>query len=137
MRSPIVIGTTVLMIAASVAACGRRERVTIVNPPPAAVATGPTVVAAPPPAVVATPAPASGTVIIMDAPRFREYVLTQHVPSYTYQGEIIVGATLPMAGVTFYEVPREFGVTQYRYAFVNNRTVLVDPVTHRIVQIIG
>jgi len=34
------------------------------------------------------------------------------------------------------EVPREYGVTRYRYTVVNDRTVLVDPSTHRIVQVI-
>jgi flavorubredoxin len=33
-------------------------------------------------------------------------------------------------------VPREYGVTEYRYTIVNDRTVLVDPKTHRIIQII-
>jgi hypothetical protein len=59
------------------------------------------------------------------------------VPSYTYPGEVIVGALLPPAGVTYYEVPPQFGATQYRYALVNNHMVLVDPATHRIVQIVG
>jgi flavorubredoxin len=34
------------------------------------------------------------------------------------------------------EVPKEYGVTKYRYTVVNDRTVLVDPGTHRIVQVI-
>jgi len=34
------------------------------------------------------------------------------------------------------EVPREYGVTRYRYTVVNDRSVLVDPSTHRIVQVI-
>jgi hypothetical protein len=44
-----------------------------------------------------------------------------------------VGADLPSSGVTYYEVPREYGVTNYRYTIVNDRTVLVDPGSHRIV----
>ena len=47
-----------------------------------------------------------------------------------------VGEDLPSAGVTYYEVPREYGVSRYRYTVVNDRTVLVDPSTHRIVQVI-
>jgi hypothetical protein len=69
-------------------------------------------------------------------PRFHEYVIGRHVPSYTYSGQIVVGATLPET-VTVYDVPMEYGVTTYRYAYVNNTPVLVDPHTHRIVQIIG
>jgi hypothetical protein len=61
---------------------------------------------------------------------------TRHVPSYRYEREVRVGADLPSRGVTYYEVPREYGVTKYRYTVVNDRTVLVDPSTHRIVQVV-
>lgn len=69
-------------------------------------------------------------------PRFRSYVEERHVPSYRYEHEVRVGEDLPSAGVTYYEVPREYGVTRYRYTVVNDRNVLVDPSTHRIVQVI-
>jgi Protein of unknown function (DUF1236)/YMGG-like Gly-zipper len=69
-------------------------------------------------------------------PRFRSYVSERHVPSYRYEREVRVGEDLPSSGVTYYEVPREYGVTNYRYTVVNDRTVLVDPSTHRIVQVI-
>jgi hypothetical protein len=69
-------------------------------------------------------------------PRFRSYVTERHVPSYRYEHEVRVGEDLPSSGVTYYEVPREYGVTNYRYTVVNDRTVLVDPSTHRIVQVI-
>jgi hypothetical protein len=69
-------------------------------------------------------------------PRFHSYVVERRHPSYRYQSEVRVGAELPAAGVTYYEVPREYGTTQYRYTVVNDRTVLVDPGTHRIVQVV-
>jgi hypothetical protein len=69
-------------------------------------------------------------------PRFRSYVSERRVPSYRYEREVRVGEDLPSSGVTYYEVPREYGVTNYRYTVVNDRTVLVDPSTHRIVQVI-
>lgn len=68
--------------------------------------------------------------------RFHTYVVEEHVPSYSYDREVVVGAELPRSGVRYYEVPREYGVSRYRYTVVNNRTVLVDPGTHRIVQVI-
>ena len=68
-------------------------------------------------------------------PRFRSYVTERRVPSYRYEREVAIGAELP-SSVTYYEVPREYGVTKYRYTVVNDRTVLVDPGTHRIVQVI-
>jgi hypothetical protein len=33
-------------------------------------------------------------------------------------------------------VPAEYGTHDYRYTVVNNRTVLVDPRTHRVVEIV-
>ena len=70
-------------------------------------------------------------------PKFREYVVREHHPSYRYSGDVVVGTTLPETGVTYYEVPQEYGVKEYRYTIVNDRTVLVDPRTHRIVEIIS
>lgn len=69
-------------------------------------------------------------------PRFREYVVREGRPSYTYREDLRVGAELPASGVQYYEVPDEYGVRDYRYTVVNNRTVLVDPRTRRVVQII-
>jgi hypothetical protein len=68
-------------------------------------------------------------------PRFREYVVREHRPSHSYDGKVVVGTELP-SSVTYYEVPREYGVEKYRYTVVNDRTVLVDPHTRKVVQII-
>jgi uncharacterized protein YcfJ len=67
---------------------------------------------------------------------FRQYVVTQKVPSYAYREEVRVGATLPETGVVYREVPAEYGVQNYRYTVVNETPVLVDPGTRRIVQVI-
>ncbi|MDB5596515.1 MAG: hypothetical protein JWM36_3476 [Hyphomicrobiales bacterium] len=69
-------------------------------------------------------------------PRFREYVVQEKRPSYAYREDLRVGAELPTSGVEYYDVPAEYGVKNYRYTVVNNRTVLVDPRTHRVVQIV-
>ena len=69
-------------------------------------------------------------------PEFRTYVVQQKTPSYTYAQPVVVGAELPEQGVTYYEVPPQYGAPQYRYTVVNNRTVLVDPRTRRVVQVI-
>jgi hypothetical protein len=69
-------------------------------------------------------------------PRFRTYVVQQKPVSYRYERDVVVGAELPAAGVTYYDVPSEYGVKDYRYTVVNDRTVLVDPRTNRIVQIV-
>jgi hypothetical protein len=69
-------------------------------------------------------------------PRFHEYVVREHRPSYHYSDDVRVGAVLPEEGVSYYDVPEEYGVREYRYTIVNDRTVLVDPRTHRIVQVV-
>jgi hypothetical protein len=71
-----------------------------------------------------------------ERPRFHSYVVERHVPSYEYNEDVRVGAVLPEAGVTYYDVPPEYGVRDYRYTVINNRTVLVDPRTHRIVEVV-
>jgi hypothetical protein len=43
---------------------------------------------------------------------------------------------LPEAGVTYYDVPEEYNAQSYRYTVVNGRTVLVEPRTRRIVEIV-
>ena len=77
-----------------------------------------------------------GILGVEDRPRFHEYVVRERLPSYRYSDEFIVGATLPENGVTYYDVPSDYHVQGYRYAYVNDHAVLVDPRTRRIVQII-
>ncbi|MDB5513167.1 MAG: hypothetical protein JWR08_2650 [Enterovirga sp.] len=87
-------------------------------------------------AVGAATGTVGGILGVETRPRFRAYVETQRRPSYTYRDEVRVGAVLPKTGVTYYEVPSEYGVRNYRYTVVNDRTVLVEPSTGRIVEII-
>jgi hypothetical protein len=45
---------------------------------------------------------------------------------------------LAPGSIVYYRVPPEYGVApDYRYAMVNRHTVLVDPTTRRIVQIVA
>src|SRR5438132_14317727 len=74
----------------------------------------------------------AGVLGVEQRPRFRTYAVEQRHPSYQYRDEVRVGAVLPEEGVTYYEVPPEYGAQQYRYTVVNGRTVLVEPRTHRI-----
>jgi hypothetical protein len=85
-----------------------------------------------------------GTVVIDDnagiaadqRPAFREYIIRERVPNYTIPDRVIVGGVLPEAGVTIYDVPQTYGMTPYRYTVVNGQTVLVEPRSRRIVQVI-
>ncbi|HET7493615.1 MAG TPA: DUF1236 domain-containing protein [Bradyrhizobium sp.] len=67
---------------------------------------------------------------------FREYIVREKVPNYSIPDRIVVGGVLPETGVTYYDVPQTFGATPYRYTVVNGRTVLVEPRSRRIVQVI-
>src|SRR4030081_2892921 len=78
----------------------------------------------------------AGVLGVDQRPRFRTYAVEQRRPSYQYREDVRVGAVLPEEGVTYYEVPPEYGVRDYRYTVVNGRTVLVEPRTHRIVEIV-
>ena len=78
----------------------------------------------------------AGVLGVDERPRFRTYAVEQRHPSYHYRDEVRVGAVLPEEGVTYYEVPPEYGAHEYRYTVVNGRTVLVEPRTHRIVEIV-
>ena len=69
-------------------------------------------------------------------PAFREYIVRERVPNYTIQDRVIVGGVLPEAGITYYDVPQAYGPTPYRYTVVNGQTVLVEPRSRRIVQVV-
>jgi hypothetical protein len=69
-------------------------------------------------------------------PAFRDYVIRERVPTFTIPDRVIVGATLPEAGITYYDVPQTYGSTPYRYTVVNGQTVLVEPRSRRIVQVV-
>jgi hypothetical protein len=69
-------------------------------------------------------------------PAFREYIVRERVPNYAIPDRVIVGGVLPETGVTYYDVPQTYGVMPYRYTVVNGRTVLVEPRSRRIVQVV-
>lgn len=69
-------------------------------------------------------------------PAFREYVVGQRVPTFTVPDRVVVGGVLPDAGVTYYDVPEKFGASLYRYTVVNGQTILVEPRSRRIVQVV-
>jgi hypothetical protein len=75
-------------------------------------------------------------IAVEQRPAFREYVVRERVPTYTIPDRVIVGGVLPEAGITYYDVPQTYGATTYRYTVVNGQTVLVEPRTRRIVQVV-
>jgi Protein of unknown function (DUF1236) len=75
-------------------------------------------------------------IAIEQRPAFREYVIGERVPAYTVPDRVIVGGVLPEAGITTYDVPQTYGATPYRYTVVNGQTVLVEPRSRRVVQMV-
>jgi hypothetical protein len=78
----------------------------------------------------------AGLLGVDQRPRFHEYVVGRHPRSFRYEEPVVVGAVLPPAGVDYYAVPPEYGATEYQYAVVDGHTVLVDPRTRRIVEVV-
>jgi Protein of unknown function (DUF1236) len=74
-------------------------------------------------------------IAVEQRPAFRDYVVEQRVPAFSIPDRVVVGSTLPETGVTYYDVPQRFGATTYRYTVVNGATVLVEPRSRRIVEV--
>jgi hypothetical protein len=71
-----------------------------------------------------------------DRTRVHEYVVREHRPSVRVDRDVVVGSELP-GTVRYYEIPADVGVkTTYRYTVVNDRPVLVDPRTRRVVEVL-
>ena len=87
-------------------------------------------------AVGAATGTVGGILGIDDRPRFREYVVRERRPSYRYNEDLRVGIVLPESGVTYYEMPPEYRAPDYRYTYVNDRAVIVDTRTRRVIDII-
>jgi hypothetical protein len=117
--------TRIFAIAALAAAIGA--------PIAAQAQTSVTVGVAPGPGVAVTE---SEGIALDQRPAFHQYVIRERVPNYTIPDRVVIGGVLPEAGVTYYDVPQTFGATPYRYTVVNGTTVLVEPRTRRIVQVI-
>jgi hypothetical protein len=133
MSNKIVAGAVLISVAVAMAACQTRTGTGAA----AGAATGALVGGPVGAAVGAVAGGAVGALSEANEPRFREFVVREMRPSYTYQGDIVVGTVLPSTGVVFYEIPAEYGIQRYRYTIINGRTVLVDPTTRTVVQIIG
>jgi uncharacterized protein DUF1236 len=75
-------------------------------------------------------------ITVEQRPAFRDYVVEQRVPAFSVPDRVVVGTVLPETGITYYDVPQRFGTTTYRYTVVNGETVLVEPRSRRIVEVL-
>lgn len=67
--------------------------------------------------------------------KVRAYVVKEKPASVKVTETVAVGSALP-SSVTLRTLPADVGVTQYRYAVVNDKTVLVEPSSRKIIQVI-
>ncbi len=69
--------------------------------------------------------------------KIKSYVTTQKITPVTIKERVVVGATLP-ADVTLVTVPADWGpeMTKYRYVYADNRVVLVEPSSRKVISII-
>ncbi|HSI40424.1 MAG TPA: DUF1236 domain-containing protein [Xanthobacteraceae bacterium] len=65
-------------------------------------------------------------------PEVRTYVMQEQVPSVRVEREVIVGYELP-GTVVLHPVPQ---YDAYSYAVVNDRRVIVEPRTRKVIQIV-
>ncbi|MET3854259.1 MULTISPECIES: DUF1236 domain-containing protein [unclassified Rhizobium] len=79
--------------------------------------------------IVTDPAPTGAIVLPGEV---RTYVMEQQTPSVVYDGDVVVGTTLPDT-VEVHTVPNMDG---YAYTVVNDRRVIVEPQTHRVIQVL-
>jgi len=81
------------------------------------------------------------TAIVEIAPeqrmKIKQYVTTQKVAPVTVKERVTVGATLP-ADVRLQPVPADWGpsVTKYHYIYSDDRVVLVEPSTRKVITVI-
>lgn len=67
--------------------------------------------------------------------KVRAYVVKEKPASVKVTETVSVGSALP-SSVELRTLPSDVGVTQYRYAIVNDKTVLVEPSSRKIIQVI-
>ena len=78
-----------------------------------------------------SPMLASADVVVSVEPEVQTWVMEQPGPVVTYDRDVVVGDVLPEE-VEIVEVPK---YTQYRYVILNNRRVIVDSGTRRVVAV--
>jgi hypothetical protein len=79
---------------------------------------------------------AAGGIAEGERSRFRTYAVGRRHSSYRWSEPVRVGTVLPADGVEYYDVPSDYGVSEYRYTIVNDEPVIVEPRTRRIIQVI-
>jgi hypothetical protein len=82
--------------------------------------------------VAVAPAAAIAQAVITVPSEVETYVVKERTPSVAYQGEVVVGSPLPET-VVIHPVPKH---DTYSYAVVNNKRVIVEAKTRKIVRVV-
>ncbi|MGO4573657.1 DUF1236 domain-containing protein [Microvirga sp. 2TAF3] len=81
-------------------------------------------------------ATAGGVLSAEESTRVRTLVVAQRRPSIRVEEPVAIGQALPTR-VRVYPVPASVGLqTPYSYTIVNGQTVLVDPQTRQVIEIV-
>jgi hypothetical protein len=76
-----------------------------------------------------------GALTAEERTRSRVYIVAQRRPSVRVREQVAVGYRVP-ARVTLHSVPAEAGLrADYRYTVINERPVLIEPRTRRVVYV--
>lgn len=78
---------------------------------------------------------AVGSITDSDRTYVRGYVMQNRRPSVRVEGPLAAGAVLPQQ-VEVYPLEGNPALANYRYAWVNDRAVLIDPQTRRVIYIV-
>ncbi|WP_431322866.1 DUF1236 domain-containing protein [Rhizobium sp. YTU87027] len=72
------------------------------------------------------------TAVVTVPGEVRTYITEQDVPSVVYDGDVVVGTELP-SSVEIRTIPSN---DVYGYTVINKQRIIVDPHTHRVIEII-
>ncbi|MGO4171533.1 DUF1236 domain-containing protein [Bosea sp. TAF32] len=86
-------------------------------------------------AAIAQTSTTTTTITTDQQSKVRTYIMKEHPASVKVTESVAVGTALP-SSVTLHTLPADVGVTEYRFAVVNDKTVLVEPGTRKVIQII-
>jgi len=78
---------------------------------------------------------AVGSITDSDRTYVRGYVMQNRRPSVRVEGPLAAGAVLPPQ-VELYPLEGNPGLSNYRYTWVNDRAVLIDPQSRRVIYVI-
>lgn len=77
----------------------------------------------------------TGLVTAEQRPQLREFALTHRDKELKVVADFRVGSVLP-ADTALFDIPPEFNLARYRLALANQKTLLVDPATRRVEEVI-